>query len=27
MKSYADIIVVGNVVYTSIDKFLGTIPL
>jgi len=26
MKRYTNVIVVGNVVYTSIDKFLGTIP-
>ncbi len=26
MKRYADVIVVGNVVYTSIDKFIATIP-
>ncbi|MBE0516569.1 MAG: phosphoglycerol geranylgeranyltransferase [Methanophagales archaeon] len=26
MKRYADVIVVGNVVYTSIDKFVATIP-
>ncbi len=26
MKSYANVIIVGNVVYTSGDKFLDTVP-
>ncbi len=26
MKSYADVIIVGNVVYTNEEKFLDTVP-